>query len=62
MDAEINDSTKLRKWAVFHLYIPIEKAKDGDISRLHEHISHHYWGKLNFIEDRELTEDTIDQE
>ena len=56
------DRVEPRKWAYFHLYLPIEKADDSAVSRLNEHIRHHFEGVMNYIEDMEASEDTLDTE
>ena len=58
----MSDTEKKQKWAVFHLYLPIEKADDSAVSRLHEHIRHHFEGVMNYIEETEASQDTFDTE
>jgi hypothetical protein len=56
------DTDEIKCWAVFHLYIPTEKADDDAVSRLREHIISKYEGKMNHITDADFTEDEIDSE
>jgi hypothetical protein len=56
-----NDPEKVEKWASFHLYIPIERALDEDVSAI-RNVIRNYGGKLNYIEDIECPEYVLDEE
>lgn len=51
-----------KKWAKFHIYILAEQATDEVVSKLHRVIRDDYHGKMNYIEDVELSEQQIDEE
>ena len=57
----MSDRIDPRKWVKFHLYLPIERASDADVSAIHLTVRN-FGGKLNYIEEVECPEYVLDEE